>query len=177
MRVEIYTDGACSGNGKPNAPGGWAYYMRALRSNNGRKDLLAEKHDSGNKLGTTNNEMELMAILEALKQMKPQWAGRCSVHIYSDSKYCIRIFQEYLENGEKKPAWIHAWRRYRWKTSSGTPVLNRKLIEEIDELVSLFRTEESALQFHWVRGHSGHLINTRVDELAVAAKMELMQRA
>lgn len=165
MRVEIYTDGACSGNGTKNAPGGWGYYMRAMTSRGGTKKIVGEKTDKGNKLGTTNNEMELTAVLEALRALKPDSAGKCNVHIYTDSKYVIGCLEEWLAN----------WKRNGWRNSSGDPVLNKQLIQEIDTLCNLYGGPgRENLTFHWVRGHAGHPINTRVDELAVAAKLELI---
>lgn len=163
MRVEIYTDGACSDNGKKSAVGGWAVVMRALRKKtSNQRECVAEKVLTGAKRGTTNNEMELTAILEALKAQKAQSIPNHMYHIYTDSKYCI----ECIEN------WSHTWRRNGWKTKGGEPVKNKELLQEILKHRDAFG---GRLTFHWVKGHANHPINNRVDELAVQAKEELME--
>ena len=161
MRVEIYTDGACSGNGKDNAIGGWAVVLRALRKKTAdKRECVVERVLTGNKANTTNNEMELMAILEGLKALKPESAQDHTYHIYTDSKYCIHCLE----------SWIHNWQRNGWKTADKKPVKNQLLIKELYKYVQLYKPK-----FHWVKGHASHPINNRVDELAAKAKEELME--
>jgi len=139
--IQIYTDGACSGN---PGPGGWAAV------------LLFEKHKkeiSGYEPNTTNNRMEILAAirgLEALKQTNPKY----SVQIYSDSSYLVNA----IEKG-----WLDGWRQNDWKTSDKKPVKNRDLWERIIELNSIFQPK-----YIKVKGHSDNEYNNRCDELAVA---------
>ena len=159
MRVEIYTDGACSDNGKVGAIGGWACVLRALRKkNSNQRECVTEKILTGSKNGTTNNEMELQAILEALKALKVDSAPNHTYHIYTDSKYVINC----MDN------WIHNWMKNGWRTADKKPVKNRELIQELYKYIQLYKPT-----FHWVKGHANHPINNRVDELAVQAKDEL----
>lgn len=133
--VEIFTDGACSGN---PGPGGWGALLRWRGQ---------EKELSGGEPETTNNRMELMAAiagLEALRRPAP-------VRLYTDSQY--------LRDGITK--WIAGWKAKGWKTAAREPVKNQDLWQRLDE--ARMRHEVS---FHWVRGHSGHPENERVDELA-----------
>lgn len=142
-RVELYTDGACSGN---PGPGGWAYILRD-------KATKKERVDSGGKRDTTNNQMEMMAVIEGLKALKRP----CIVELYSDSSYVLQGLKEWMAGWKKK-----GWRR---KTSSGTePVKNVELWQELDQLIQ----RHDMVYFH-VRGHSGHPENERCDQMAVAA--------
>lgn len=163
MRVEIYTDGACSDNGKSTARGGWAVVMRALRKKTSNtRECVAEKVLMGNKHATTNNEMELTAILEGLKAQKPDSIHAHAYHVYTDSKYAINCIEDWSKN----------WKRNGWKTKDGLPVKNKELIQEILKYREVFGIR---LTFHWVKGHASHPINNRVDELAVKAKQQLME--
>jgi ribonuclease HI len=133
--VDIYTDGACRGN---PGPGGWA----AL--------LLMGEHEreiSGAEAQTTNNRMELTAVIRALEALKRPIKGR----IYTDSQY---VRQGILE-------WVPNWKKRGWKTADKKPVKNQDLWVALDELV---RGHE--LEWHWVKGHSGNVGNERVDALA-----------
>jgi ribonuclease HI len=141
-RVSIYTDGACSGN---PGPGGWAALLRFG---------AAEKELSGGEAMTTNNRMELMAAIEALRALK----RRSAVDLHTDS--------EYLRNGITQ--WIHGWKRNGWRTASKDPVKNVELWQALDELV---RAHDVA--WHWVKGHAGHDENERVDKLARAEVRKL----
>ena len=134
-KVEIYTDGACRGN---PGPGGWA----AL--------LLAGEHEreiSGAEAATTNNRMELTAVIRALEALKRPVEGA----IYTDSQY---VRQGVLE-------WMPNWKARGWKTADKKPVKNQDLWQALDALVARHK-----LEWHWVKGHSGNVGNERVDALA-----------
>ena len=137
-QVTIYTDGACSGN---PGPGGWA----AILEYNGR-----EKELSGGEAHTTNNRMELTAVIEALKALKEG----CAVDLYSDSKYVI----DAMEKG-----WVYNWRKNNWIKSDKKPALNPDLWE-----VLLGEMARHKVKLHWVKGHASNPKNNRCDELAVA---------
>jgi ribonuclease HI len=133
--VEIYTDGACRGN---PGPGGWGALMRV-----GDR----EREIYGGESATTNNRMELTAAIRALEALK----RRCTVALYSDSKY--------LRDGITK--WLPDWKGRGWKTADRKPVKNRDLWEQLDVLAAAHDVE-----WHWVRGHDGHPENERADALA-----------
>lgn len=135
-RVEIFTDGACSGN--PGI-GGWGVILR-------HKDI--EKELSGGELETTNNRMELTAVIEALKALKKQ----CNITLYTDSKYVMNGVTQWLEN----------WKRNNWKTAhKKSDVKNIDLWIMLDELI-----KQHEIRWVWVKGHNGHPENERVDSLA-----------
>lgn len=136
--VNIYTDGACSGN---PGPGGWG----AILEYGG-----TEKELSGGEAQTTNNRMELTAVIEALKALKEP----CRVELYSDSKYFI----DAVDKG-----WVYGWKKKGWIKSDKKPALNVDLWEEI---LDLLKTHD--VQLHWVKGHAENEKNNRCDELAVA---------
>ena len=136
--VTLYTDGACSGN---PGPGGWG----AILEYNGY-----EKELSGGEINTTNNRMELTAVIKGLEALKES----CTVELYSDSKYVI----DALEKG-----WALGWKRKGWIKSDKKPALNPDLWEQ---LLSL--TERHELHYHCVKGHSTNPKNNRCDEMAVA---------
>lgn len=139
--VELHTDGACSGN---PGPGGWAYILKHPASG-------MEREDSGSDTDTTNNRMELRAVIEGLSVLnRPS-----KVELYSDSQYVL--------NGLNK--WLAGWKQRGWKTANKQPVKNAELWRQLDELM---RTHD--LTFHWIRGHDGHAENERCDALAVAAR-------
>ena len=139
--VEIYTDGACSGN---PGPGGWG----AILIYNGREKVI-----SGGEKQTTNNRMELTAVISALEALKEP----CRVSLYSDSKYVM----DALSKG-----WALSWRKNGWKKPSDKkPALNPDLWERLLELVSAHE-----LEYHWVRGHAENEYNNRCDRLAVAER-------
>jgi ribonuclease HI len=137
--VEIYTDGACSGN---PGPGG---YGVILKSGENVRELSA-----GFKM-TTNNRMELRAVIVGLEALKE----KCRVKVYSDSKYIV----DAIENG-----WAKRWRANNWYRNKKEKALNPDLWDQLLDLVSCHYVD-----FHWVKGHAGHLENERCDELAVAA--------
>ena len=136
--VTIYTDGACSGN---PGPGGWASILMA----GGVKKEL-----SGGELDTTNNRMELMAVIEGLSALKRP----CKVDIYSDSAYVVNAFSQ---------NWIEKWVKNGWKNSAKAEVANTDLWKRLIEL-----TEMHDVTFHKVKGHADNEFNNRCDELAVA---------
>ena len=138
--VEIYTDGACSGN---PGPGGWG----AILCYNGH-----EKELSGGERNTTNNRMELTAVISALEALKEP----CEVELYSDSKYVI----DALSKG-----WAKSWRAKNWIKSDKKPALNPDLWEKL-----LTLTEKHELHYHWVKGHADNEYNNRCDKLAVAER-------
>jgi ribonuclease HI len=133
--VTIYTDGACKGN---PGPGGWGAWMRAGGH---------EKELFGGEALTTNNRMELTAVIEALSTLKRP----CKVAIYTDS--------EYVKNGIT--TWIHNWKRRGWRTADNKPVKNMELWQRLDALV-----QQHQVAWHWVRGHTGDPGNEKADELA-----------
>lgn len=134
MSVEIYTDGACSGN---PGPGGWAALLRY----NGH-----EKEISGGDVETTNNRMEMMAVIEALSALKKP----SKVTLYTDSQYVQRGVTE----------WMAGWKAKGWPSR----IKNQDLWLRIDAVLQVH-----SVKFVWVRGHDGHIENERVDKLAVAA--------
>ena len=138
-KVNIYTDGACSGN---PGPGGWAC---VLKFGEHRKEM------NGFMANTTNNRMEMLAAISALGALK----FPCDVTLYSDSAYLVNAFAEH---------WIDGWQRNGWKTAGKDPVKNRDLWERLLEL-----TKTHHVTFHWVKGHDGHPENERCDKLATSA--------
>lgn len=144
--VQLFTDGACSGN---PGPGGWAYILRHPASG---KSLEA----SGGEPGTTNNRMELQALIEGLAALNK----RSRVEIVTDSEYVARGCRE----------WLPGWKRNGWKRKERKklkPLANEEHWRKLDELLA-----RHDVQFTVVRGHSGHPENERCDELAVAAALQ-----
>ncbi|GAA3048791.1 ribonuclease HI [Actinokineospora globicatena] len=138
MIVEIYTDGACAPN---PGPGGWG---AVLRYGTHEREL-----SGGSAEETTNNRMELMAPIQALETL----TRRSTVRLYTDSTY--------VRNGITK--WVSRWRANGWKTSAREPVKNVDLWQRLEEAVA-----KHDVEWHWVKGHSGHPENERADQLAVA---------
>lgn len=138
-QVEIFTDGACQGN---PGPGGWGAILR-YKGN--------EKEISGGDPATTNNRMELTAVIEALRLLKEP----CQVTIYSDSQYVC--------NGITK-GWAKGWKSRGWKKSDKSPALNPELWDAL-----LTEIDRHQVEMVWVKGHAGHPENERCDALAVAA--------
>ncbi len=135
--VEIYTDGACKGN---PGPGGWG---AILKSGQFEKELF------GGELGTTNNRMEMMAVIEALSALKQP----CEVTLYLDSEYVRKGITE----------WIQGWKARGWRTAAKQPVKNAELWQRLDALVA---TGGHKIEWRWVRGHNGNPGNERADMLA-----------
>jgi ribonuclease HI len=136
-QVEIYTDGACKGN---PGPGGWGVL---LRSGTNQKELY------GGEPSTTNNRMELMAVIQALEALKRP----CAVTLYLDSQYVLKGITE----------WMPGWKAKGWKTASKQPVKNQELWRRLDELLS---QSGHVVDWRWVRGHNGDPGNERADALA-----------
>jgi len=140
--ITIYTDGGCSGN---PGPGGWAFVLL-------RGAALADRTEgSGGEAATTNNRMELRAVIEALRTVEAEVSAQgLPVELVTDSQY--------VKNGIT--SWITNWKRNGWKTSDKKPVKNKELWEELDEVASRVRPK-----FSWIKGHAGHEHNERCDAL------------
>ena len=143
-RVEIFTDGACKGNPGPGGCGA------LLRINGQSKEL------KGSEPETTNNRMEMQAVISALESLKKP----CMVQLTTDSKYVL--------DGVK--SWMPNWKKRGWKTASKAPVKNKDLWMQIDVLV-----QAHDIEWAWVKGHSGHVENERVDQLANDAIDEMQK--
>ena len=141
--IEIFTDGACRGN---PGPGGWGVLLRAGKH---------EKELWGGEAHTTNNRMEMTAVIEALKALKKP----SDVVLTTDSQYVRKGITE----------WIEGWKRKNWKTAAKKPVKNVELWQEIDALAA-----NHQIDWRWVKGHSGHSENERVDDLANRGIDELL---
>ncbi len=138
-KIDIYTDGACSGN---PGPGGWG---AILRYGNHQKEI------SGSENNTTNNRMEITALIKALEIVKEP----CNIKVYTDSKYvCDSITK----------GWALSWKNKGWKKSDGKPALNSDLWEKLLSLINIHNVE-----FTWIKGHNGHIENELCDKLATNA--------
>ena len=135
-KVVIYTDGACRGN---PGPGGWGAILIAANG--------TEKTFCGGDLATTNNRMELMAAIQALEALKKP----CKVELHTDSTYVMKGITE----------WVHGWKARGWKTAAKDPVKNEDLWRRLDEA-----RRRHDVDWRWVKGHAGHELNERADELA-----------
>ncbi|MDD5457122.1 MAG: ribonuclease HI [Candidatus Margulisbacteria bacterium] len=144
--VIIYTDGACSGN---PGPGGWG---AILRYKDGDKEF--EKEINGAEPETTNNKMELTAVIKALEALKE----KCKIDLYTDSKYVAQGIEEWLPN----------WEKNGWRNANKKPVKNQELWRRLKEL-----KDQHKVTFHWVKGHADNPYNNRCDELAVLAIDEI----
>jgi ribonuclease HI len=142
--IDIFTDGACSGN---PGPGGWG---AILRKGDSEKELF------GGELQTTNNRMEMMAVIEALRALTQPVQAR----VHTDSQYVQKGISE----------WIHGWKRRGWKTAAKEPVKNEDLWRELDRLAA-----QHKIEWIWVKGHAGHVENERADVLARRG-VELVRR-
>ena len=142
-RIELYTDGACSGN---PGPGGWGYLLRYKE---------AVKENYGGSAQTTNNQMELTAVIRALAATR----HHNEIEIHTDSQY--------VKNGMQ--VWVPQWKNNNWKTAAKKPVKNKELWQQLDELAT-----SRKIHWVWVRGHAGNPYNERCDELArnAAEKMK-----
>ncbi|UIP06533.1 ribonuclease HI [Erythrobacter sp. SDW2] len=134
-KVEIFTDGACKGN---PGPGGWGVLLRKGKH---------EKEMSGGEPATTNNRMEMRAVIEGLNAL----IEPCEVNLYTDSKYVV----------DGITRWVHGWKKRGWVNASKKPVRNEDLWHDLIEAELRHK-----VTWHWVRGHNGHVENERVDKLA-----------
>ena len=141
--IEIYTDGACKGN---PGPGGWGVLLKS-------KD--AEKELFGGELATTNNRMEMMAVIEALSALKRP----CHVNLHVDSQYVLKGMTE----------WLAGWKARGWKTASKQAVKNVDLWKRLDEARGRHHVD-----WRWVKGHAGHELNERADGLARRGMLETL---
>ena len=144
--VEVFTDGACSGN---PGPGGWGAILRSKG---------VEKELSGGEKDSTNNRMEMMAVIAALEALTQP----CSVKITTDSQYVMKGMLE----------WLPGWKKRNWKTAGKKPVKNVDLWQRMEKAA-----EQHKLEWEWVRGHQGHAENERADDLAVAAREKIAGNA
>ncbi|MFW6169579.1 MAG: ribonuclease HI [Planctomycetota bacterium] len=143
VKVHLFTDGACSGN---PGPGGWAFILRHLPTG-------TEKIQSGGQPNTTNNQMELLAVIHGLEALKRP----CRVELFTDSVYV----------GKGLKQWMHKWKRNQWRRRDGkqlVPVKNEELWRRLDAVA-----QKHYIKYTHVAGHSGHPENEKCDQLAVAA--------
>ena len=145
-QIEIFTDGACKGN---PGPGGWGAVLRKG---------TVEKELSGGEPATTNNRMELTAVIRALQALQRP----CQIALHTDSRYVI----------DGITGWIHGWQKNGWKTAAKKPVLNADLWQELQEA-----TRPHRIEWKWVKGHAGHPENERADALASAAAVAIGTRS
>ena len=138
--VEIFTDGACSGN---PGPGGWGTILRIKKAEGENR----ERELSGGDPATTNNRMELMAAIQGLEALKRP----CRVRLFTDSIY--------VRDGVTK--WIHGWKKNGWRTADKKPVKNVELWQRLDAAL-----KPHQVGWHWIKGHAGHAENERADQLA-----------
>ena len=150
LTLDIYTDGGCSGN---PGPGGWAYVLV--------KDNAVTAEAWGSEPDTTNNRMELLAVISAVKSLKnktdPSRQDNCQVTVHTDSQYVQKGITE----------WIRKWKNNSWQTSDKKPVKNKDLWLELDALAG-----EQNITWKWIRGHAGNTYNERCDSLVQKAIAE-----
>ena len=145
VKTEVYTDGACRGN---PGPGGWG---AILRHNGHEKELYGAERE------TTNNRMEMTAVIKALEALNRS----CQISLTTDSQY--------VKNGVCE--WLPNWKQRGWKTANRKPVKNEDLWRKLDALV-----KNHHIEWHWVKGHSGHAENERADQLANLAIDQLLKK-
>lgn len=145
MLVKIYTDGAARGN--PDGPGGYGTVLEYVDT----KGQLHKKELSQGYVKTTNNRMELMAVIVGLEALNRS----CEVEVYSDSQYVVNAFNQH---------WVDGWIKKGWKRGKNEPVKNVDLWKRLLEA-----KQKHSVTFHWVKGHDGHPQNERCDELATTA--------
>lgn len=145
IQVDLYTDGAARGN--PDGPGGYGVVLEYIDT----KGMLHTKEISQGYVKTTNNRMELMAVITGLEALNRP----CRVNVYSDSKYVVDAFNQH---------WVDSWIKKGWKRGKNEPVKNIDLWKRLLEAKKVHE-----VVFHWVKGHDGHPQNERCDALATAA--------
>lgn len=144
MTFKIYTDGSCHGN---PGPGGWAFIVL--------KEDLIQFQESGSMKNTTNNQMELSAAIKGIEYILKSNTDS-NIKLFTDSKYVIDGIN----------SWIHGWKKNNWKTASRQPVKNIELWKQLDDLV-----KRVTIEWVWVKGHSGEVMNEKVDQLANSAAL------
>jgi len=144
--IHVYTDGGCSGN---PGPGGWAYVI-IRNSAQSAAGPLSQAENCGSEISTTNNRMELKAVIAALEAVSPEVSGAEEVIVHTDSQYVQKGITE----------WIHTWKRNAWRTSDKKPVKNQDLWMQLDALAAGL-----SVTWVWVKGHAGHEYNERCDFL------------
>jgi len=149
LTVEVFTDGACRGN---PGPGGWGVLLRYIHNHEKK-----EKKLSGSEAHTTNNRMELTAVIKALEALKMP----CKIILTTDSQYVKKGMTE----------WIHQWKKKGWMTSDKKPVKNKDLWQQLESQI-----QSHEIQWHWVKAHNGHVENEIADQLAASAIDELLLR-
>jgi len=149
--LKIYTDGGCSGN---PGPGGWAYVM--VQQTFQGFHIIAQ--NKGGEKDTTNNRMELRAVIEALRALKTMDGVTRNAAVHTDSQYVQKGITE----------WIHAWKRNSWRTSDKKPVKNKELWLELDSL-----SGEFSLKWEWIKGHAGNKYNELCDAMTQEAIEEI----
>jgi ribonuclease HI len=150
MELSVYTDGGCWGN---PGPGGWAF---VLATGNDTASVIIER--SGAEANTTNNRMELCAVIEALQEIDARAMRVEGINIFTDSQYVQKGMSE----------WISKWKKNGWRSSAKEPVKNSDLWLRLDALAGAY-----SIRWHWVRGHAGNLLNERCDTLTQQAIGEL----
>jgi ribonuclease HI len=156
MEIKIYTDGGCSGN---PGPGGWAYVITvAARKGSSKVDTYEE---SGAELYTTNNRMEVSAVIEALKKLPAIGDKGMDVSVFTDSQYVQRGMTE----------WIQRWKANGWRNADKEPVKNVELWQELDNIAALYN-----IDWRWVKGHNGDPLNERCDSLVQTAMERLLYK-
>jgi len=149
----IYTDGGCSGN---PGPGGWAYVMvlQAFQSAGKQDSARIIAQDKGGEKETTNNRMELTAVIMALRALKNFDSALSSITLLTDSQYVQKGITE----------WIHSWKRNSWRTSGKSPVKNKELWVELDALAGGVK-----IKWEWIKGHAGNEYNEMCDAMTQEA--------
>jgi ribonuclease HI len=150
--MKIFTDGGCSGN---PGPGGWAYVIVAETPQG--PHILAEQF--GSERATTNNRMELTAVIEALKALQTLDTGAAQAAVVTDSQYVQKGITD----------WIRKWKQNAWRTSDKKPVKNQDLWMELDALCGNVSSGGTPLSWEWVRGHAGNIWNERCDRMTQEA--------
>lgn len=150
--LKIYTDGGCSGN---PGPGGWAYVI-VQETFQGQRILSS---DLGGEEKTTNNRMELKAVIAALNALSKAGNAPKQIAVFTDSQYVQKGISE----------WIHNWKRNSWRTSDKSPVKNQELWKELDSLAGEF-----TIEWEWVRGHAGNEYNELCDQMTRQAIAEIL---
>ncbi len=164
-RVVLYTDGGCQGNPGPGAWAAVSYLEPDERHSRTAEGVAAPQELSGASARTTNNQMELQAVIEGLRALPrqyPQLSEPCEPRPSEPLEIAVYTDSQYVKNGIS--SWIHNWKKNAWRTSAKKPVKNKELWQELERQVTALERYGS-LRWHWVKGHAGHYYNERCDEL------------